>query len=153
MTLADLDNRFEWLSGTCVLMIRKIWEVNPNDLQQNKLEEIVNEIMEMIKNIPILINEIPIILELDIKNTWLLQKLEKLYKYPYNKEDIEYTKNILNKLLPIINYYDNNDDDDIKSMILDPYIRTFSDLVDNFKKYEPIIKNYEEYYFTILQYN
>jgi hypothetical protein len=156
LIIADLDDRFKWLAGSCHLMIRKILEADSNDLQQTKLEETINEILEMIEKLPTLINKTPHISQEYHVPQWLSQKLTALYEYPYStemytKKDIDYIETIIRKIVPLI---DNDDDDEnnyIKNIILDPCIETFGDLSNNFKKYELFIDNCVKHYFSILQ--
>ena len=159
ITMFCLDNKIKWLSGTCHLLIRKIYEMNPNELEQETLVEHVNKIMQMIKNIPKLLYEIiksknnliniyNNLIENISNDSWLLSKIKELNNYPYIEKDIKYVQHTLEKLLPIINYI-NDEYDIIKSSILDPNIKTFSNLANIFKKYKIIIRNYIKHYMII----
>lgn len=51
MTVSDLDGRFKWLQGTIHLMVRKLWEVNPDDSREPELRRNVGEILNMVLTI------------------------------------------------------------------------------------------------------
>ena len=116
------------------------------------------EILEMIKQLPTLINqplETHVPYEFPVPQ-WLSQKLTELYEYNYStemytKEQIDYIDNIIRKILPLINIDDEDNDNDIKNIILNPNIKNFQDLFNVFKENEVFINSCVEHYFIILQ--
>jgi hypothetical protein len=159
MTVADLDNKYKWLQGTIHLMVRKIWEANPNESKKQEIELQVYDLINMVKILIKYIIEYPKVQSIDSINyeKELYEHYLLMYTTIFNKVPIEALEWILPKLQLISTHFCKYediitiekiffrfplsvyDDEKFKNIINNDSILTLSDLIQPLEDYFELI--------------